>query len=791
MVLLSYRFAGIDSKITLAIPWFQLTLIRFGMVIVFASILIGVVMGLSVRSSGGLGSTSLKKVDLAGILLITYAALLTTLEVTLLKQPAPFQELANIEIDETDGNGSADVVYDHATSLLTGAVLIALTLFMQKYRIISLPCSAITHSAAVGKLLAVFIDMYAFQDEQLAGRASAGSKMLFQMAIASLLTLAIVAPRAFLKPVYVKASARNKHAIGTKPGSIVPFDTDIKIWIYALVLLPLVLMTSIPYLLLPLSEVIAGHYSGMYYSVAPSMSEVAGLALSLWGLACLSMLNHLLPDAGGEGWKKVSALTFLMGVGLALSAPTLPSWIGLDSRNASYNPFASISSLGNKIVLKDRSRIGGWGLVFASLATLLAVSGPLELRERRYASGKKDNFLMFRMMIFSIMFGCGASWFITILNMSEEKMAVILVTSIGCMAISFFGTVAAVLGYFVELENFEEVESIVLICGIGFPVFGLIAGIPQIMLGDAAHPFGTGGWLSTYLVVTGYTALGFATVLRSRASKNATTRSQGNLGTVVAWLCAVAVLYGRYGVAGLDGSFEVTKLLGVPISVIGTFLVAPILLILEGEGGSERRGRVQRLNAAPPKLSQSPLQLALPQLNRSNRFAPLYSGTILVLLAASLHAILLRGCGWFFLGGNRAPKNQEEVFTMLFGSSGVGAEVSALAKHTILHSQALRTSARLAATGIWTTGNLVVPLLHLTGVAATLPAVYFIHTHLWLGQKPSTSFQVVAAMLLNLVPLALCWGLPSLLAIATIGLVGATLELFKLQQQRQHSQMRI
>jgi hypothetical protein len=764
------------------------------MIIVFGSILIGFVMGLSVRSSGGLGSSFLKRVDLAGILLITYVILLTTLEVTLLKQPAPFQELANIEIDETDGNSAADAIYDHATALLTSAVLIAMTLFMQKYSIVSMPCSAVVLSAAIGKLLAVFIDMYPARDEQnKEQRDSAGPRMLFEMAVASLLCLVIVAPRAFLKPIYVKATTRNKHALGQngQAGSSLPFDANLTIWIYALVLLPLALMASIPYLLLPLSEVIAGHYSGSYYSVAPSISEVAGLALSLWGLACLSMLNHLLPDAGGEGWKKVSALTFLMGVGLALSAPTLPSWIGLDSRNATYNPFASISSLGNQLVMKDRSRMGGWGLVFASLATLLAVTGPLELRERRYASGKKDTFLMFRMMIFSIMFGCGASWFITILNMSDEKMAVILVTSIGCMAISFFGTVASVLGYFVELENFEEVESIVLICGIGFPVFGLIAGIPQLMLGDAVHPFGTGGWLSTYLAVTGCTALGFALVLKSRATKNSTSRGQGNLGAVVAWLCAVAVLYGRYGVAGLDFSFEVTKILGVPISVMGTVFVSPILLVLEGEGGSERRGRVQRLNAAPPKPSQSPLQLTLPQLNRSNRLAPLYSGTVLVLLCASLHAILLRGSGWFFIGGSHIPKSQADVFSMLYGSSGVGAEVSALARHTILHSQALKTSARLAASGLWTTSNFLVPFLHLAGVAATMPGVYFIHTHLWFSHKPPTSFHAMVALLLNLLPIALCWGIPSLLAVAIVGLVGATLQLFLLHQQRQHSQMRI
>lgn len=166
----------------------------------------------------------------------------------------------------------------------------------------------------------------------------------------------------------------------------------------------------------------------------------------------------------------------------------------------------------------------------------------------------------------------------------------------------------------------------------------------------------------------------------------------------------IAVLYGMYGVAGLDGAFDVTRILWIPASVMGTLLLSPILLALEGEISSkERQGRVQReVTTAPSKQSQTPLHWTFPNLGRSNWFAPLFTGTILVFLVASLYAILLRGSGWLLFGDGSSRKNQEDVFSSIFGSStGAGRGVGGMAQRTVLSNQALRTSARLAATGNW------------------------------------------------------------------------------------------
>lgn len=163
---------------------------------------------------------------------------------------------------------------------------------MQRFNIVSKHCASIAVSAALGKLLVVFVDMYQVDSGQDASDEVSAPKMLFRMIVATLLFLVIISPRAFLKPIHFKTPAaryKNSNANGQTTSPNLPFEIDVKIWIYALVLLPLALIASIPYVLLPLSEVVAGHYGGAYYSVAPSMSEVAGLALSLWGLSCLSM----------------------------------------------------------------------------------------------------------------------------------------------------------------------------------------------------------------------------------------------------------------------------------------------------------------------------------------------------------------------------------------------------------------------------------------------------------------------------------------------------------------------
>ena len=790
MVVFNYRFAGFSFQIDLAVPGLSLNLMQFGMVIIMASTLVGTIMGLAVRSNGGFASGTIKKFDLGGMLLVLYSLLLTILECTLLKETVPFQTLMGIELPEESETEAT--IYSPIMAIATSGVLLGITALVQRYKIIGPKSGILVVSMAVGKAVAVFIDMHAIQTKGK-DRNHDAFNLLLRALVAMFTLCVLLCPRFFLKPVHVKSSiaARYKRSAGPngKHVSDTPGKADQIIMLYALLILPLTLVASMPLVLQPLIGTLSSHYGGPYYSIAPAASEIIGLGVSLWGLSLLLMLNHYLPDGGGELWKKISALTFLMGIGIVISAPTVPDWVHvLKKARKAPSPFAALSSIGSQMIFGSRSRAGGWGLISASLATLLAITGPLELQERPDSSGKKDSFLLLRMMIFSIMFGCGVSWFITLQSMSEEAFLPFFVTAIACMAMSFFGTVAAVLGYFLDLENFDEVEAVVKVWARAFPVFAITAATSQLAH-QVAHPFGVGGWCSTYLSVCAFIAFIYTAILRSRPTKNALSRGIGNLSCVFSWICTIIVIFGKYGVAGLDAAFNVTTVAGMSATVICTVLASLILLLLEGESRpSGARSKVRQMgeNSSPAKSS---LGLNFTQLKGSNAVAPIITGIASVFVLASAYAILVRGCGEFFYGDG----GHQSIFHAVFGKvdrSNADSELAFLAERSSLQSQAVVVSAMLARSSFWMTTNPMGPLLYLGGTCATLPSLYLLVTYLWSGIKLPTS-QVTLSTPLNVVPLVFCRGIPTLSAAASIGLAGGLIQLIALRRNKQKSLMTI
>ena len=191
----------------------------------------------------------------------------------------------------------------------------------------------------------------------------------------------------------------------------------------------------------------------------------------------------------------------------------------------------------------------------------------------RDASGRRDTRQLLRLMIFGMMFGCGLSWFITMQSMSKDIFIPIFVTTFSCMAMSTLGTVAAVMGYFLEAREFVEAEQIANVwAGVAFPVFFVIS---SVSLSAHAYPFGIGGWASTYLSVCGLLAGAFSAMVRMREEKTPTTRGYGNMGCAISWLCAIIVVYGRYGVAGV-GVVGTTSVAGIPVRIISS----PILILV-------------------------------------------------------------------------------------------------------------------------------------------------------------------------------------------------------------------
>lgn len=207
---------------------------------------------------------------------------------------------------------------------------------------------------------------------------------------------------------------------------------------------------------------------------------------------------------------------------------------------------------------------------------------------------------------------------------------------------------------------------------------------------------------------------------------------------------------------------------------MGTILCSPILLLLEGEGSS---GGSRKKQVSSTKTKKKGLVLST--LTRSNRFAPLLAGTIAVFLVSTCYAIFLRGCGlskFSFLFGTSDLKSQEDVFSRAYGSHKTGIraldDVATMAKKSVVHTRTMVSAAKLSNSGVWTSSSILGPAVHLVGTLATLPSLHLFFTS-WYRKRKDWSLSVT---LLNLIPLFISRGIPSLTAMAAIGLLGGMVQ---------------
>lgn len=216
-------------------------------------------------------------------------------------------------------------------------------------------------------------------------------------------------------------------------------------------------------------------------------------------------------------------------------------------------------------------------------------------------------------------------------------------------------------------------------------------------------------------------------------------------------------------------------------SVLGTILCAPILLLLEGEGSSGGGRKKYHVSSTKSKTKG----LVLPNLTRSNWFAPLLAGTLSVFLVSTCYAIFLRGCGLskfsLLFGGSDLTKSQDDVLSHVHGSAskitGIRAldDVATMAKMSVVHTRTMVASIKLSDSGIWTARNIWGPLMHMMGLVAVLPSLQYLVRHSCFGAAPSTRI-VLLALPLNVLAMTIGRGIPSLIALAAISCVGGMIQ---------------
>lgn len=224
--------------------------------------------------------------------------------------------------------------------------------------------------------------------------------------------------------------------------------------------------------------------------------------------------------------------------------------------------------------------------------------------------------------------------------------------------------------------------------------------------------------------------------------------------------------------------------------MLGTVLCSPILILLEGEGGSGGGRKKYQVSSSSSTTKSKKKGLVLSTLTGANWFAPLLAGTVAVFLASSFYAIFLRGCGIskfsLLFGTGDVIKSQEDVFLHVYGgarrTTGVGAldDVATMARKSVVHTRTMVAAAKLSGSGVWTSSSLFGPLMHLGGLVAVLPSLRFLVRHSWERAAPSAS-KVLLALPLNVLAMFIGRGIPSLVAAATIGLVGGVMQVSILQ----------
>ncbi|GKY95566.1 hypothetical protein MPSEU_000518100 [Mayamaea pseudoterrestris] len=775
----TYRFAGLEHM-TMDLPLhgnIQLTIHRFAYCVLWTSSLFGIVTGLSLRSEGGLLGTFMRQWDVTGVLMFVYALTFSILEISLLKHPMPSNELAGVELDAEDIQHQ-EMLYNHSAAILSSAIMAGLAAILMRRKIITAYTGCATFSLGFGKALSFYID--ANVDARDYSKLHGNGRLVFVRALITMgLIVVLILPRFFVQPIHVKTVSKRR----SLSGRCVEFPrrNAIELGVYAFVVLPVTLVLATPYVLVPLMKALYEQVrdDDVYSSRLP-VTELAGGGIALWALACLIMLNHTLPDGGGEAWRKITGLTFLFGMGVVFVAPTLGS--GVDSV---ADPYAAMASVGSFSTTRGKYWTGGWGLLSTAIATLLALAGPLELKERASA-GRKDRFLLFRTMVFSLLFGGGVACFIVLQSMRESNIISLLIVLSSSLAIAFIGTVAAVFGCNLSLDEFREARQMMFLWIIVCAVLIALCCLAEVLIADQRHCLASGGGLSSLLTVSSITSLVMAISVKSRQTKNEMTRSSGNMATVLAWAFATTLLYGRCGVGRVGADFEVQSVLGWPISVLGTIILSSMLFLLEGESKLERSAFKGTREATSQTVVGS--CFSFPSLRRSNRWAPVYFASVAVFLTTSVYSILLRGSGFLSLLDGAVAHTHNDLLDALSRDKtdelGWGGDIF------IVRNSLLSSSAQLAGSSIWTAPNVFGPLLHLAGLLATLPSLWLLFA-CTIKAKAVSCTHVSFALLFCLIPVIACYKIPSVQVTGFLALLGGVYQAFYEQRAKKESMMRI
>ena len=502
------------------------------------------------KPSGGTLQRFMVALDIPGLTLLSYTFLLVIIEAAMHHE----------QFDNSNESGTLmseefnETAYPTALILLTSIMLVMACLWLKKLNAIGSLASTAVGSISMGKAIAAMIEVKSLDEPQRDHRL-----FLYNLVACTILGLIIRAPYLLLTPVQARAPSTQL----VRPGSRsllrndgTPRYANKVIIVYCGIILPVAIALAVTTILVPVFDTLFGDKG--FYRSSPPLSESFGYSIASWGLSVLFMLRYFVPEHGFQSWRKLSVAAFILGALLLITAPSTP----FPRDNSRPNVFASVSSLGNGIVWEQTR--GAWGLVSSVSAVLLALTGPLRLDTKLNRRAKELTHTM-RAAVFSLMLGCGLSWFLTKQIAEDLSSIELVIVSSLTTVISFLLTFSAVL---LHTTNGRDLDESLRVGQLSIATSFLLL-VVMVVFDVAIHGkidgFRVGGCHSIVSLTCSVFLLIVSIATKSRKKKDQRTRALNNVCTTLSWLAAIVAIYGSFGLASIGVNSNYKYVMGIPV----------------------------------------------------------------------------------------------------------------------------------------------------------------------------------------------------------------------------------
>mmetsp|Transcript_9591 Transcript_9591/g.14365 ORF Transcript_9591/g.14365 Transcript_9591/m.14365 type:complete len:1234 (-) Transcript_9591:45-3746(-) len=722
----SLRFRFVRHEFSIIPGSFNVSAIEFCAMIILLGLNISLVYGVIARESGGRLQWLLRKLDLAGFLLVGYSILLLFVEASL---------LFDRKMRRGHYNENA-----HPTSsiIVTGAVLTILSIFLPRIHAVKKFSATLVMAISVGKIITIIT-----MDESL----DAPHEIFLHRTVATIILILVIRMPYLVNPVRLEQNKKNTTIV--RRSSAEKF-----VALYCAIPLPLCIIGTVQSATIPTIAFMTSSLG--QYRRGPRLLEVMSYCLTIWGLTVLFIIRDFV-DGGMRGWRKISLGSCILGLSILIAAPGDI----LSDGHLHRNPFSIISSTALGISSK-REGEGALGLVFSILAIILSIGGPLRFGVDSATRGSTSRGVFnMRHFIFSVVFGSGFSWYATHQVARSLTQTQFLMTLLSCTIASILHTFSAVAGYISVKREFDEVARISKLGSLSVACLSL-TGMVIDLIWKGFVDFSQ-SWYSKLLLVQTFSFFGISIATRFKKKRTKATLMVANIYSIFSWICSLVLIFGTYGVGVISTQ---ANLFGFPTFIILTVAVSPLLCTIQPPTRDKRKKYLIANNSTTRGERIKSIAAVLPPLSRGNDIIsiPIFL-TVLVFIGATLYVILLRG----IMGS--VHLSHSDVIESIQGERS-SALFTLVEAYSDQHIEAVASSSKLTACGLWTAKSFVAPIKHLCGLVIG-PIYTWCIFYLYSFQKRTrgTSAYFIGAIAGNLIALISCRGIPSLAAAAFVGIL--------------------